>query len=466
MNQLSRAIIPFSFLLGMNFFTGCTDARHTSPAVPAKPAPANPEGTTDGGGGNAIDNRMLESYIIKPEELPATKLHIAKKIATFFGDEKDPAGNMIFQTKTWYLVPSSLKQVSKKALGMEFTDDQTQQVAVQTKDEIWINSNIFNKMTLEDQAKLVLHETMMTFYMVKFLSLQDLCERSERAGRACNSSSMDIKKMEEVFKPEAERSLIAQDYNAIRSMTNWVWNASDTLKKTDFYRVAQAAGFDKRFSTEDDVNKSETKISGKKFQLLLDQARYGNTLAKICTGLQSKKSYPCELSWSYFENAYNSIGVNLKVKELVTNTVIVDMKATIPGENIVSHNNYINGHESAYAALMSNDLYYLQNGQVAPAGTQGYWIEVIMNSDVNELEGVAFILLVNSGTYEEEKEVKNDDGTTEKEICKTIGVTKRKGTSLYEEPFVVGNSASALNQALVMDLAKFNGTKSCAKQSH
>lgn len=454
MKPFNRSIICLSVLMSMTILGGCTVSRQDKSAQ-------NPQGTTDGGGGNAIDNRMLESYIIKPEDLPATKLHIAKKIAQLFGDEQDPSGHMIFKIKTWYLIPASLKQANKKALGIEFTEDQTQQVAIQTRDEVWINSNIFNKMSIEEQAKLILHESMMTFYMVKFLSIQEICDKSEKAGHHCEIPSLGTKKFEELYKPEPERPLIAQDYNAIRSITNWVWNANDDLDQSDFYRVSIAEGFDSRFYSRSADKEEQTRLPLKKFQLLLNDARYGNKIAKICTGLESRKSFPCELNWSLVQDESDSATIHVTVQELNTQTIIVDTTGYVYKDASVWYR-YFNKIKTATISISSDDLYYLKGGQVSPVGKKGYWVNFIMDGKVSELNGISFTPLINAGTYDEEKEIKKNDGTTEMQICKTVKVTKKKSSNLYDEPFVVGDSTLALDHAVFLNMAEYNGAVSCS----
>lgn len=133
-----------------------------------------PEGTSDGAGGSGINFKMLESYKVEPAELPAAKKLLKKIIEKneVTNDEENSFNfEEFFVLKNWYIAPITLKTIPKDVLGISMTDDKHQQIAIQTKEAIWIDQNYFDKMNEKEQATLLAHEAVMGLYLLRFLDL-------------------------------------------------------------------------------------------------------------------------------------------------------------------------------------------------------------------------------------------------------------------------------------------------------
>lgn len=474
MKTVNQTLTMLTLATAMTFSAACSKTIQREKILPAKASETKAtaiEGTTDGGGGNAIDNRMLESYIVKPEELTASKVHLGTKIAKIFGQDQEPSGNAVFRFKTWYLVPTSLKNISKKALGIEFTEDQTQQVAIQTKDEVWIDANLFNKMTTEEQAKLILHEALMTFYMTKFMTLKELCDRNEKAGYpSCNMTPGQYKAIEDSFKPEKERPLEAQDYNAIRTMTSWLWESNSNLNKSDFHRIAKAAGFDKRFNYDEETSEnSELRIKANKFGLILESARHGNFLPKKCLSVTSQKTFACEVAWTIDKTNIggtlaNGINIRLAVRDLATKTLIVDTILTVYDDVVATSYSSTEAFLKNVVITSSNLFgnYESAKGFVpAEAGTRGNFVNFVLNDKGDQLKGLLIIPLVNAGTIEEVRETTSTEGKKIKELCQTSQIVKRTGETIQEEPLLIGDETELMTQARLFEGISFGNSSNC-----
>ncbi|RYZ77206.1 MAG: hypothetical protein EOP06_30575 [Proteobacteria bacterium] len=158
--------------LALFFLLGCQATLHPTDRV---------QGTGDGGGCNGVQNACYDSYAVDPTALDAYKEHLTSLMmkitqSAFPTDDKTrDAFATIIQSKTWYLLPMKLKTLPKERLGLEFSDDQTEQFAIQTSAEVWIDSNLFGQMNPKDQAQLLLHEVVMSVFLLKYKKFSDLC---------------------------------------------------------------------------------------------------------------------------------------------------------------------------------------------------------------------------------------------------------------------------------------------------
>lgn len=461
-NNLFTAVLALSVL---TFSVACTQGIRATSAKAidkaAAPAGQNPlpsqqgpttnnsiDGTTDGGGGNSINGRMIESYIIAPEELPVVKQKLSAIIKMAFSsdDEEDNQvlqdGNMIFKFKTWYLVPMSLKHIQKKALGIEFAEGQTEQVAIQTKSEVWINSLLFDKMTEEEQAKLILHEAVMTYYLTKFLSFEELCAAHDKMGsKSCSNSVLSPEQrqnMSNFFKPEVERSLNAQDYNSIRYVTSWLWKNGLGETKKRFDQVALAAGFDKRFKNSEGVFEDKgIEISTEKLIQTLEKAKYHGDLTSQCLGLSNNASFKCEIQISY-KNEEERKELTILAKNLDTGEIV--MTETFPLGNSVPLGSYSTLFSGRSASFVSPGLFKWGNSTIdTKPGTRGYGVTIDFDKEGNNFRGIRISPLVYTGKLREiETRLENDKEV--KYDCESINIVSVNGAKATDQPFAMGDS--------------------------
>lgn len=129
-------------------------------------------GGMEGGGGNSYQGRPLESYIQDPQELLAYKNFLKDIQSKFSYGSLDPFFAHVLIHKTWYFVPGPLNKLSSEQLGAVVPTDQ---VALQGFESVWVDRDLFAKMTLDDQAHLLFHEVLMGLKLLRFQSMQEQC---------------------------------------------------------------------------------------------------------------------------------------------------------------------------------------------------------------------------------------------------------------------------------------------------
>lgn len=141
-------------------------------------------GTGDSGGGNLYKGRPIESYRVDITQHPAYKNKIAPIVQALTDTNRGANGKQmshpdlgrmflsILQKRTWYLIPGTLDTLPRERTGIAIPTDQG---ALQSPQEIWINSLLFNSMAENEQATLILHEILMGIRILKFASSQVQC---------------------------------------------------------------------------------------------------------------------------------------------------------------------------------------------------------------------------------------------------------------------------------------------------
>lgn len=289
----------FCLLSGFLFIVGC---QKFSVAPAESPESNLHQGTGDGGGGgNGVGNRVYESYIVNPLELPAYKKYVGpifKKLKEQAPDKKNEIDYEILATiKTWYIAPIKFKPLDKETIGLVFSDDQTQQLARQTRAEIWLDSKYFDVMSDEEQAKLILHEIVMNLYLLKYKKFSELCKVLNTLTKAKTPCADDI---DEIFLPVKESPLIIDDYYNIRAMTGWIWlNRSDLSREETFLQFLRH-NFDHRlfekFYETSGPGEKPPEFPTKDAIEILDRALLLNKAPELCKGLTTNIQYPCKMN--------------------------------------------------------------------------------------------------------------------------------------------------------------------------
>lgn len=258
-----KVLIPF---LAVGLLVACDKQAPKNGASTPKgnPAPVA-EGTGDWGGGNGIDNKVIEKYAMDITTLPEFK-EIIEPIGQHLIDIQDedqksnpeysPTPNL-FKTfaraRTWIFAPVELEVVEKKRLGIEFSKDPVDQLAIQSDLEVWVDSRKYEHMTKEDRAGLLLHELMMVNYRLRFLDLDKMCLLL----RNCGNFSMKelFEKHPELAKkyaPEPQRELNRDDYQYIRGATAYLLTKHKEIKtEKDITWFSKAFNFDSRMTVDD-----------------------------------------------------------------------------------------------------------------------------------------------------------------------------------------------------------------------
>ncbi len=274
--------ILFSTLLALYFLSACQKDKQTTPA-PAGGGANTVQGPSDGGGGDTCNGKMIEGYKVDITSLVEYKeiiQPILDKITLpqLQSDKKNEAPFLLTPIfKNWYIIDCKLQDIPKERKGLYL---ETFQTAIHTSREIFIDSSSYNKMEKEEKAKLILHEMMMSYYLMKYLSLEDICKMS-------NSCSGDfaVANKWKIFKPEIYRPLNEEDHQKIRNVTAWMWLQKEILTPEGFSKILKNNDFDKRFEIVSGSNNSDSKEVEIDIQVLLrmfKKYQWTNSFPKFC----------------------------------------------------------------------------------------------------------------------------------------------------------------------------------------
>lgn len=275
--------------------SGCSDGRILGVKI---------GGTSDSGGGNGIDNKVYEAYVVDPILLPAFKVHLAqifmnlKKNYVDTSKTDDFDNSLSFLTyKTWYIAPVEFVTVSKDTLGMSFYNGTSEQLAIQTSREIWIKKNLFEKMTLKEQSDLLVHEFVMNMYFIKFLGLVDFCKITTKGDRQriCITA---VQPSEYLYPAEPQRALNSEDYQNIRRATAFMLRQGATASRAEMDQMFRNNGFDYRvFSQlEQKPQPPSSPISASQLKQIFEIGNLTHTLPSQCQFKKFQIDTECSLS--------------------------------------------------------------------------------------------------------------------------------------------------------------------------
>lgn len=436
--------------------------------IPMSNSAQDAMGTGDGGGGNALNYKMLESHLINPNDLEVVKVRVAPLLEKIF-PSKDPQVKLdMFALKNWYLAPIKLKTLPKDVLGVDFTSDRMQQVAIQTELAVWIDSNYFEKMNEDEKARLIVHELLMNIYMTRFLSLGELCDLTLRTGQKSCGSSMTPEfreKLESQYKPEERRRLIDSDYEAIRAATAWVFANEKTLTESAYQAYTKRIGFaDKRFggaSNEgENVDQKLKPTHLSKIVTALRKAQLSGSLQKTCSGLHTKRNFNCELVWSVSEKSHD-LQPALKTQLLEvsfrdSDSGEVVQKSSMEFANGITNLSRFDG--SVLLTLMSPDFWRTQQfGYTSSYSALSFKMD---DDDNLTLNGVILFPLIYVDTEKTEK-VQEVDGLLWKEICETRVFSRTHPESLRTDSIVLMTHTGDTKSVNLMNLTEIMPMKGC-----
>jgi hypothetical protein len=311
----SATRIVFAFLSAL-FWLGCQKAVQPVSAgkAPKSPSPAGPTlpqntnqtlGPGDGGGGNGYDNKLYESDIIDPTQLPAHSEKLAPvvdRLNTLFASEKasEPLfWSIMFRYKTWYLVAKEFKSLPKETLGVHFLSGESQQIAFQTDREVWISSLSFNKMTKVAQAELLMHELVMSIYLLKYEKFSDLCKIQNRIMGQNKKCDVDL---DTYLPPQDKAPLNKEDYANIRAATHYLLHLPSSTTKLEVASTLLASGFDSRIfgsllSDPRSEKGNELHLTRDELMTIFQEAKLMNQLSSQCSLGALNLTRPCQATF-------------------------------------------------------------------------------------------------------------------------------------------------------------------------
>ncbi len=422
-------------------------------------------GTGDGGGGNAINFKMLESHIVDPMTF-SVKDRVLKMLENTAPDLEGKAQS-VFRLKTWYMAPIKLNSIPKNVLGIEFTDDRVQQIAIQTDHEIWIDSKLYEQMSEDEQARLVLHETLMTLYTMRFKEMSEICKEVKRVGLSdCQIDKPES--LDELMRPEPRRRLNEKDYNSIRAMTAWFFQNEGALSYEKYLAASALNGFrDSRF-TEDKRSEIDSlpedvkvkRMSSQQLYVLLKEASVTNSLAVGCAALKLQKDIPCTFDVQLEKKTedlqgykYSREEFTLQFKNKLTGEIIQAVSFSLMGEAQLTLNTSNSGK---YYAFMGTTHNIFQQ-----AGLKGHFVNVHfeMNHSGNlRVASIVTMPMVNVGRYELPDE-KLEDGSIKK--CSREVVSPLHPDTVSDDMLALATSEESMKQAKVLKLIEFSAGTNC-----
>lgn len=310
-NSTRSVLLAILCIVSVNLLASCRQKGdgQSEPAEIKGGFQATAQGTGDlGGGGTGFNDKIFESYIVDPTQLPEFKKFVAPLINNIKDsrpEDKDSNNEMVdvFKMKLWYIAPVQLEKVQKDVLGVSLVKSSTVQFARQTKRKVWIAKSLWDKMQPKARGDLLVHEMVMSFYLLKFYSMSEICLASAQLPKKKDQNDSDCNEMAKLFDKaypaEAERTLNEKDYENINTVTAWILKyAVQPVSDKDFDKVLASNGFDKRFFglNHDDLDDpKELKISKKDLYQAIKGAELAGQMPTFCTGLNSGKTGDCKV---------------------------------------------------------------------------------------------------------------------------------------------------------------------------
>lgn len=286
------------------------------------------EGTSDSGGGNGIENKVYEAYIVKPQSLVSYQKYINPIIQKLIqlAPKPDLAKQVIERWllyKTWYIAPVSLGNISKDVIGVSFSEDNSEQLAIQTRRSIWINSNRFAAMSERDQAALIIHEMVMSLYYLRYKSWKEICKERIWPDIQCKTGDSEI--MEDLFPGTTPKPFNSEDYENIRAVTGAFLSGLQfsSYKELDSFLIAH--DFDRRFTVGlgiDSDNSRAVEInfgyetwSQIQMHKIFEDAPFLNRQVEVCSALSSNKQTNCAIQLTRIRH-FSESGVTMPLNKL------------------------------------------------------------------------------------------------------------------------------------------------------
>lgn len=209
-------------------------------------------GGIDGGGGNGIEGKPLESYQISLADIEEFDTHIIPMIESLKRSFPELASDMVYLSKErlWYFVPVALNKIPSFKIGTFF---QTDQIAIQSRSEIWVDERLYLKMDTESRVQLLVHELLMGVKILEASSSLEKCFvegallESEKAYKAHRSSCMGRYSVNSdlngLFKSDSVLKISEDDYAFIRRLTMTLLDSQEEIDSEDLKDRMEISGF-------------------------------------------------------------------------------------------------------------------------------------------------------------------------------------------------------------------------------
>lgn len=227
--------------------------KNVSPEPHPHPTPGSSLlGTGDSGGGSGIDNQVLESFVTEVTSLSEWKKYIEPIAINIDRAKRTWENQNVFialtKSKRWFIAPITLSNIPKDRLGLGFSQDPLQQIALQTEREIWVDKSIYEKGDEEARALLLLHEVVLGLYTLKFKTGSEVCKAlTPKPSQVCeDAEAVEATHGSEPPMVRSKSALGERDYQNIREMTSWLFSHRDRFDLYAYYDRLNELSFDPR----------------------------------------------------------------------------------------------------------------------------------------------------------------------------------------------------------------------------
>lgn len=325
-------------------------------------------GTSDTGGGTGIDGKVFEGYQVSPYGLKASLEILVPLFGKFQpvpkdGEELEGVTIPFLSGKVWYIAPLELDNVDKDSLGLSFIGSETDQLARQSLNEVWIDKTKFDAMSLDEQAELILHELVMSEYLTRFKTWEEICqefaffgfrsvdvdENGEESQSliSCRSYSQNRFYQKVFGRAEAPRPLNEKDNEAIRKVTSWLLAQKDRPDSGGLQALTNLlldSGFDDR--------KWSFMSSSVQEPLSLEASKVEASLKKVVADI-----FQFEKCYSVFDEAWRPCDFELNFVSSEMGASKFEMVLQDAGAKIQTQFMFVSGNEKMEFSPVSSNLY-------------------------------------------------------------------------------------------------------------
>lgn len=236
------------------------------------------QGPSDGGGGDTCNGRLIESYRVDVTTLPEYEIYVKPMLLRMIeksnGKDTGSPFMMTPMSKSWFFVDCKLQDIPKERKGLFL---ETYQLAIHTNREIYVDAAAYASMAIEEKAKLLIHEMTMSYYLMRYLTLEEIAKMSGNAEGGLKTISNS-----KMYRPLPYQPLNQEDHERIRNVAAWLWEQRETLTSETFMKQITLNDFDKRFWSVNAPPEEKVMVDSKALVRMFKRYQWGNLFPHFC----------------------------------------------------------------------------------------------------------------------------------------------------------------------------------------
>lgn len=229
-----RFLLPGLLVFSAVLTSACTGGASSPGAPGGAQTRSQLEGPITSGGGNGLDGRMTEMYSKDIQTLPEYRRYIVPVLRRLTQNRTDVLVAYLrwaANNKAWYFVPEKLPSLPKERIALAFKS--TDQLALHSDKEIFIDEPAYRAQTDREKAFLLLHEMVMGARLL--MKKAPIKQCSILSGSLESSSCKDpeilkLAAMDAQYDPKEEQIILnGRDHESVRAMTVYLMEPKRTL---------------------------------------------------------------------------------------------------------------------------------------------------------------------------------------------------------------------------------------------